>query len=62
MLWSTRGPRIVTNAVELGQLAENARDWEAPRTAGKQRATTQAPQVTARMFPAGALSMSLSTA
>ena len=62
MLWSTKGPRIATNAAESGQLVENARDWEAPRTAGKERATTQAAQVTARMFPASDISMSLSTA
>lgn len=62
MLWSTRGPRIVTNADESGQLVENARDWEAPRTAGKERATTQATQVTVSMVPAPAPAMSLSAA
>ena len=47
---------------ELGQLVENARDWLTPSTTGKQSAITQAPQVTARMFPAGAAAMSLSAA
>ncbi len=47
---------------ELGQLADNVHDWAAPSVTGKQSAITQAPQVTARMFPAGDVSMSQSTA
>ena len=49
-------------AVELGQLVANAHDWPAASASGKESASTQAPQVTARMFPAGAAAMSLSTA
>jgi len=49
-------------ADELGQLVENVHDWAAPSVTGKQSAITQAPQVTARMYPAGDVSMSLSTA
>ena len=49
-------------AEELGQLVENTCDWPAPSETGKASAITQAPQVTARMLPAGAAAMNLSTA
>ncbi len=49
-------------ADEFGQLVANIHDWAAPSVTGKQSAITQAAPVTARMFPAGDVSMSLSTA
>jgi hypothetical protein len=53
---------MAMKAVELGQLVEKIRDCPAPSATGNESAITQAPLVTARMFPRGAASISLSTA
>ena len=60
--WSASGRKIAMKVAELGQLVANSRDWVAPSETGKASAITQAPQVMARMLPAGAAAMNLSTA
>ena len=62
MLWSASGRKMAMKLVALGQLVANVRDWLAPSVRGKASAIAQAPLVMARVRPAGAVAMNLSSA
>src|SRR5215469_4759546 len=59
--WSASGRKIAMKLDAFGQLVASAHDWVAPSVMGNASATTQAALVRARVWPAAAALMNLST-